>query len=61
MGNQFISSAREIYSNHALLANITDEDLLLNRDWQYINKNGPAYITAGYRQSADGMVLRCVC
>ena len=47
MGNQFISSAREIYSNHALLANTTVEDLLLNRDWQYINKNGPAYITAG--------------
>ncbi|GLI64845.1 hypothetical protein VaNZ11_008226 [Volvox africanus] len=58
MGNAFIASARELVSNHIRIANITHNNFLLNRDWQYINRNGPASITGGYRLSLNGMVLR---
>lgn len=59
MGNQFIASARELRSNHDLIfRNITGGDLQKSRDWQYIIRNGPLYITAGYRNSLDGMVRR---
>ncbi|GLC33063.1 hypothetical protein PLESTB_000374500 [Pleodorina starrii] len=58
MGNAFIASAREIVSNHIRIANATKNNFMLNRDWQYINLNGPASISLGYRLSLNGMVLR---
>ncbi|KAG2450719.1 hypothetical protein HYH02_004557 [Chlamydomonas schloesseri] len=58
MGNALIASGRELVSNHIRIANATGNNFTLNRDWQYINHNGPASITAGYRYSLNGMVLR---
>ncbi|KAG2493479.1 hypothetical protein HYH03_008295 [Edaphochlamys debaryana] len=58
MGNAILAAGREIVSNHLRIANTTNSDFELNRNWQYINMNGPASITAGYRYSLNGMVLR---
>ncbi|GFR48517.1 hypothetical protein Agub_g10412 [Astrephomene gubernaculifera] len=58
MGNAFLAAGRELVSNHILIANNTLNNFLLNRDWQYVNMNGPTSMTSGYRYSLNGMVLR---
>lgn len=58
MGNALIASGRELVSNHIRIANATGKNFTLNRDWQYVINNGPASVTAGYRYSLNGMVLR---